>query len=153
MFLHELSHLKRKDVAVNVVMNILLILHWFNPVFWIACRKMREDQEIACDSLALTKISQEENRDYASTLIKLLDYWKKPLHLSNAVGIFENKCYLKRRISTIALNKNSYRWSVIGLLIIAFVAVLTLTGAKAETANHSPSGNETGTKVCTFNEN
>ena len=41
-------------------MHCLLILNWFNPILWYAYYAMREDQEIACDNLALTFINPEE---------------------------------------------------------------------------------------------
>ncbi|MBS5910090.1 MAG: hypothetical protein KID09_05430 [Paenibacillus macerans] len=39
IFLHELVHHKRKDIAVNWAMTVLLIMHWFNPVLWYAYRR------------------------------------------------------------------------------------------------------------------
>lgn len=131
IFLHEMSHIKRKDVWVNGLMSLILLVHWFNPIIWIAYFRMREDQEIACDSLALSRISQEESRSYASTLIKLLDYWKQPAMLSGVVNATGNIKYLKRRISMIISKKHSYRWSLLGMLTLVIVAIFTLTGAKS----------------------
>jgi bla regulator protein BlaR1 len=54
VFLHELAHLKRRDIAVNWLMTFLLILHWFNPLVWFAFARMRADRELACDALALS---------------------------------------------------------------------------------------------------
>lgn len=130
IFLHELSHIKRRDVWVNSLMSLILLFHWFNPMIWIAYFRMREDQEIACDSLALTRC-QGESRSYASTLIKLLEYWKQPIKLSGVVNVTGNIKYLKRRVSMIVLKKHSYGWSIIGVLVLAIVASLTLTGAKS----------------------
>ena len=53
IFVHELVHLKRKDVWVNWLTQGLLIVYWFNPILWFAFYKMREDQEIACDAKTL----------------------------------------------------------------------------------------------------
>ncbi|KZD37357.1 Regulatory sensor-transducer BlaR1/MecR1 family [Bacillus cereus] len=53
IFHHELAHIKRRDVGVNWLMHMLLILNWFNPILWYAYSCMREDQELACDALAL----------------------------------------------------------------------------------------------------
>ncbi|WP_236345901.1 M56 family metallopeptidase [Paenibacillus plantiphilus] len=137
IFLHELSHIKRKDLAVNRVLDFLLLLHWFNPVLWFAERSIREDQELACDSLALTRIAPEEKRAYATTLIKMLQFWRghsSTLSPGNMIGMFGNKHYkgyLRRRISMITLRKNPYQWSVVGVLTVVLVAFLALTGAKA----------------------
>jgi bla regulator protein BlaR1 len=69
IFLHELAHYKRKDIAINWLMQVLLIFHWFNPVLWYAYRWMREDQEIACDALALTQIQSYESKEYGQILL------------------------------------------------------------------------------------
>jgi bla regulator protein BlaR1 len=43
IFLHELSHFKRKDIWVYLILTILTSLHWFNPFIRYAFHKMRED--------------------------------------------------------------------------------------------------------------
>ena len=43
ILLHELAHLKRKDNVVNLIVNILQSLHWFNPMIWFGFSKMRDD--------------------------------------------------------------------------------------------------------------
>src|SRR5258708_26996459 len=50
IFLHELAHIKRLDMAVNWLMTALQILHWFNPAIWLAFARLRADRELACDA-------------------------------------------------------------------------------------------------------
>ncbi|MEK4511003.1 hypothetical protein EJP82_14570 [Paenibacillus anaericanus] len=58
-------------------MSVLLSLHWFNSLLWYTyCLRMREDQEIACDAFALSRINPAESKDYAFTIIKLLETFK-----------------------------------------------------------------------------
>jgi beta-lactamase regulating signal transducer with metallopeptidase domain len=52
VFLHELSHIKRRDILVGWVVTVLQILHWFNPLVWLAFHRMRVDRELACDALS-----------------------------------------------------------------------------------------------------
>jgi len=47
---HELEHHRGRDLAVNMAMQPLLALHWFNPLAWLAWRALRRDQEAACDA-------------------------------------------------------------------------------------------------------
>ncbi|PEB33352.1 transcriptional regulator, partial [Bacillus cereus] len=75
IFYHELAHIKRRDVGVNWLMHGLLILNWFNPILWYAYSCMREDQELACDALALTCIDSEEQIAYGHTIISLLEHY------------------------------------------------------------------------------
>jgi bla regulator protein BlaR1 len=53
VFLHELGHVKRRDIPLGWLMALLQILHWFNPLVWLAFSRMRVDRELACDALAL----------------------------------------------------------------------------------------------------
>ena len=47
---HELAHHRGNDLAANLAAQLLLALHWFNPLAWIGWRAMRKDQEAACDA-------------------------------------------------------------------------------------------------------
>ncbi|MCR8846395.1 M48 family metalloprotease [Paenibacillus sp. SC116] len=132
VFLHELAHLKRKDVLVNACMYAMLILHWFNPILWYAYKRMREDQEMACDSLALSYIQEEQKFEYGHTIISLLQ--PRPFRLSNLTQLSGNKKELKKRILTIANYKPSNRRSVVGVIALVLICSLTLTNANV-TAN------------------
>ncbi|WP_127492466.1 M56 family metallopeptidase [Paenibacillus glycanilyticus] len=133
VFLHELSHVRRNDVALNGIMNILLALHWFNPFLWYAYHKMRADQELACDALALSRVTPEESKEYALTIIKLLELFAKPIRLAGAASILGSKKELKRRLMMITSPvKNSYRWSMVGVVVLLLVGGTALTNANTQ---------------------
>ncbi|CAH1208218.1 hypothetical protein PAECIP111893_02860 [Paenibacillus plantiphilus] len=144
IYLHELCHLKRNDLAVNAIMNALLILHWFNPLLWFSYNKLREDQELACDSMALAHMGAHESTDYARTIIKLLELFSAPTRrLASTVTISGNKQELKRRIRMIQSQKpNAYRWSLLGISLM-----LLLSGCALTNASDSSSGNTQGSAV------
>ena len=54
LMLHELAHIKRCDLAVVALQRIAAILHFFNPMIWIANRVIHRLREYACDDLALS---------------------------------------------------------------------------------------------------
>ncbi|TVX86832.1 M56 family metallopeptidase [Paenibacillus agilis] len=132
VFLHELAHLKRKDILVNACMYVMLIFHWFNPILWYAYKRMREDQEMACDSLALSYIREDQKFEYGHTIISLLQ--PRPFRLSNLTQLSGNKKELKKRILTIANYKPSNRRSLAGVITLVLICSLTLTNANV-TAN------------------
>ncbi|EEK61366.1 Beta-lactamase regulatory protein 1 [Bacillus cereus 172560W] len=98
IFHHELAHIKRRDVGVNWLMHGLLILNWFNPILWYAYSCMREDQELACDALALTYIDSEEQIAYGHTIISLLEHYSSYYKVPSMANFSKNKRMLKRRI-------------------------------------------------------
>ncbi len=51
--IHELSHIKRADFLVMVLVRVSLALFWWNPLCWITYRGLLKEQELACDELVL----------------------------------------------------------------------------------------------------
>jgi TonB family protein len=50
---HELAHIQRRDWLVLLMAELLRALYWFNPLVWIACRRLRLESERACDDVVL----------------------------------------------------------------------------------------------------
>jgi beta-lactamase regulating signal transducer with metallopeptidase domain len=50
---HELSHIKRADFLVMLLVRTSLALFWWNPLCWVVYRELLKEQEIACDELVL----------------------------------------------------------------------------------------------------
>jgi len=50
---HELAHLRRHDWLIQLSAEMLRALNWFNPLFWIACARLRRESEYACDDIVL----------------------------------------------------------------------------------------------------
>ena len=53
VLLHELAHVRRRDVATHLVARVTCALHWLNPMVWLAAKRMRVESERACDELVL----------------------------------------------------------------------------------------------------
>ncbi|QWU45904.1 M56 family metallopeptidase [Bacillus sp. NP247] len=133
IFHHELAHIKRRDVGVNWLMHGLLILNWFNPILWYAYSCMREDQELACDALALTYIDSEEQIAYGHTIISLLEHYSSYYKVPSMANFSKNKRMLKRRILMIKkFQKKSYRWSALGAIAVIAVSSVSLLNARAD---------------------
>ena len=52
---HELGHWRRRDLVAQALMQAALLLHWFNPLVWLAVRLARTDCELACDEFVLRR--------------------------------------------------------------------------------------------------
>ncbi len=149
ILLHELAHIKRKDIFVNYLVSFLCVIYWFNPVIWFGFHKMREDREICCDSLALSVIRDEEVINYGFTIIKLAEISLRAPYLPAVAGIINNKSKIERRIRMIKkFTKSSYRLSIMAITILLITGVAFLTGAsrtKADTIDEMIGG-----VSCTF---
>jgi beta-lactamase regulating signal transducer with metallopeptidase domain len=109
IFLHELSHIKRKDLFVNWIVILIQSIHWFNPIIWLAFRNMKQDCELACDAQVLSHLKSSEYNVYGQAIIRLVKLIGKPTVLPVAAGIAGN-AETKRRIKMISVfNSNSFR--------------------------------------------
>ncbi|MGB2826989.1 MAG: M56 family metallopeptidase [Dehalococcoidales bacterium] len=130
VFLHELAHLKRHDIYLGYLSSLLQVLHWFNPLIWLAFYRIRNDRELACDYLVLSRTKSSQSKDYGRTIVYLLERFSRPRHLPAMAGILETKSQLKRRIKMIAKFKKTSRPQWAGaILLLAVLACVVLTNA------------------------
>ena len=52
---HECAHIARGDWVVQIAAETLRACCWFNPLVWLACRRLRHESERACDDVVLTQ--------------------------------------------------------------------------------------------------
>jgi beta-lactamase regulating signal transducer with metallopeptidase domain/WD40 repeat protein len=146
VFLHELAHLKRHDIYVGYLSSLLQVLHWFNPLIWLAFYRMRADRELACDALVLARLTSgglsrtqsSQAKDYGRTIVSLLERFSRSQRLPAMAGILETKAQLKRRITMIArFKKNSYQWSPLAIILIIMLGCVSLPDAKRTKASET----------------
>jgi TonB family protein len=66
---HELAHVRRGDWIVQMAVELLCAAYWFNPLVWVAARRLRLESEQACDDAVLK--TGVEGSAYASELVDL----------------------------------------------------------------------------------
>ncbi|MGC6590218.1 M56 family metallopeptidase [Paenibacillus sp. Dod16] len=134
---HEFAHIQRRDVAVNWLMHIILIIHWFNPLLWLAVHKARQDQEMACDACALNRMSPQQNNAYGQTIIHVLDHFSGNQRQPGLAGLSATHKQMKRRLTMIKhFHKKSYRLSILGMGMILALGSVTLVNAKESDAGN-----------------
>ncbi len=130
IFLHELAHLKRKDIWVSVLRTLLQAAHWFNPLIWYSFAKMRNDRESACDEMVFYTLGQNRSEAYGLTLISLLRYANRNGLMPVTVGLADTQEDIRHRIDRIAnFSIKSKWWEVLMFVIVLVISLLTLTSA------------------------
>ena len=128
IFLHELSHFKRKDIFINWVILFLEVVYWFNPIIWFAFSRMREDSELACDAYVLSYLNKKEQKEYGETIIELAKFVSGIKLIPGTSGMIKRKSNVKRRIIMIKkFKKNSFKWIGIPVSILAAVCMVGIT--------------------------
>ena len=69
---HEEVHRRRHDNLWNLLATVMCGLQWFNPLAWLAWRRMRADQELSCDA-AVLRARPWALADYVKALLKAQD--------------------------------------------------------------------------------
>ena len=68
---HELAHVARRDLRWQVLARIACAVHWFNPLTWYAFRRLRAEQEFACDDCVVHVGTRAS--DYATELVGIAE--------------------------------------------------------------------------------
>jgi beta-lactamase regulating signal transducer with metallopeptidase domain len=138
MFLHELAHVSRHDVLWTWLALAAAALHWFNPLAWLALRRLRADRELECDRLALKGLTDPQRRSYGLALLRTLESRVTPLPVGSMVPFGQRVPDLRTRIKMIAVPTSagwSHRWSVVALPLMALV---TFTRVEAGPESDGP---------------
>lgn len=99
VLLHELAHIKRRDILVNAAQTLLHIAFWFHPLVWLAGKRSRNLRELCCDTTVAGVLGEQTPR-YRATLIETarsVVQANSPLGIG-LLGLFENQSTLKARL-------------------------------------------------------
>ncbi len=119
---HEMAHLNRKDLWVQLVAETMRTIFWFNPIVHIAYQLFRQDQELACDHSVLASSDDEERLAYGRVLLKGLHAHALP----SALSFFNNH---KQRFTMLEKHKNSALTTILGISLCVIITVFALTKA------------------------
>lgn len=125
VFLHELSHCKRYDMAFNYVLLLILCIHWFNPIIWFLFKKIRQDIEIGADELAVKGLRKSEKNQYALVLLEFMKI-NRSEETRNLLCLSDNLKNIKRRISMLKGRSKSIIISIVIVIIVAIVVICTV---------------------------
>lgn len=118
---HEKTHIKRFDPLKKVLAFGITVVHWFNPLAWVAFYFFCKDMEMACDEETVLRIGMEKKQDYATALLQLSA--ERNILLGAPLAFGENS--VKDRIRNIAGFKKV--WVVVSVVAV-FVIVAMAVG-------------------------
>lgn len=130
IMLHELAHVKRWDSLVNAVLAIVRMVHWFNPLVWLAFRRLALEREMACDEMAMGWLKKGESKAYGETILKLLESVPLRRPTFTTVGILEDYRQLTNRMRAIAGFGRSAARPYLAATTLALLVAVGLTDAQ-----------------------
>lgn len=125
--LHELTHKKRGDHYMTLLLNILRAVYWFDPVVHFAFSELRSDMESACDSDVLAYIGHEQKRGYLTVILDMFSYDTEPIL---GMSQIRSKRMAKRRMKGAFMkNRTSPAFRAITLCISLIMSLCCFTTA------------------------
>jgi TonB family protein len=144
---HELAHIERGDWAIQIGAALLRCVYWFNPLVWIACRRLRFESERACDDAVLR--AGVEGSVYATHVLDLARVRGKQLRAPWPALAMASESGLERRIRAmlnVGINRSPVTRSTRAAIAVALSA-LTLSVAGLSAAQPSVSTRYSGSIV------
>jgi len=120
---HERCHLSRFDHVVRPLAYLILALHWFNPLCWLAYFLMVKDMEMSCDE-AVLKNEPNGQKAYSYTLVSFAANKRFPAPNPLAFG----ETGVKKRIKNILNWKKPRTWVTVAAVVLC-AAVLVACAA------------------------
>lgn len=124
VFMHELMHLKHKDVLCNIAGTLLLCGYWYNPIIWYSFFVFRRDMEILCDYRVLQVYNNRKG--YASVLLKTA--LRKNRFIIGTTSMQNGEKDITKRIKYIAyFKKPKVIWSIAAIAVAIAITGVCLT--------------------------
>jgi len=121
---HEQAHIRRKDHWWKPVGFLLLSIHWFNPVLWLAYILLCRDIEAACDEKVIKHMEKDEMRAYSAALLHCSVHRRRIAACPLAFG----ETGVKERIKRVMNYKKPAFWVIVSAAVVCIaVAICFLT--------------------------
>lgn len=121
---HEQAHIHRKDHWWKPFGFLLLTIHWFNPLVWLAYVLLCRDIELACDEKVIKELGNEQRADYTQALVAC----SVNRRMIAACPLAFGEVGVKDRVKSVMNYKKPAFWGVVlAVIVCVFVAVCFLT--------------------------
>ncbi len=131
VLIHELGHIRRRDLVGHTVGRIACAIYWFHPLVWTAARRLRAESERACDDLAL--IFGTRPSEYAQHLLDIVTGVRDHYTPSVALAMAHRKEFEGRMLAILnpELDRRGPSRAQVAALVGTLAALALLVGAAA----------------------
>lgn len=126
---HERAHLARRDHWWKVLGYLVLALHWFNPLVWVAYILFCRDIELACDERVVKGLDGAARADYSQALLSCAAPGRAVAACPLAFGEGNIKMRVK---SALHYRKPAFWVAAAAVLAVVIVAVCFLTNPRSD---------------------
>lgn len=75
VIIHEMVHIKKFDIVLTHIKNVITCLFWYNPFILVASRYMEDDLEVLCDKLVIQRVGDtvKNRKEYCLSMLRLVE--------------------------------------------------------------------------------
>lgn len=119
---HERAHIRRRDHLWKPIGYLLLCLHWFNPLIWVAYLLLCRDIELACDERVVMEMDPDAKADYSQALLRC----SVDRRMISACPLAFGESDVGLRIKKVLNYKRPAFWMILAAIAVSVAAALCL---------------------------
>ena len=135
---HELAHISRNDYLMNIIINVIESLYFFNPAMWWLSSQIKTEREHCCDDIAINFTGSPLK--YAKSLVAVQEMAMYSPRLAMAFANGQKKNELLVRVNRLVKNKsrafNIREKGIASVIVCGLVILIFLAAKPVDNANH-----------------
>lgn len=124
VLIHEICHIKNRDQLWGILRLLCCVIHWFNPLVWVAASMSRTDCELRCDDRVTATMDEAERKSYAGALVLAAARKNMPGIGVMATGMTMTGKRLKNRVIAIVHKRMPVRTFAAVFMVVAFACMI-----------------------------
>uniref|UniRef100_N2A1J9 Peptidase M56 domain-containing protein n=1 Tax=Eubacterium plexicaudatum ASF492 TaxID=1235802 RepID=N2A1J9_9FIRM len=152
IFMHELTHYKRRDLIYKWLIRTVVCVHWFNPFVRLLEQETGKACELSCDEAVIRSLNKEEKTAYGNTLLLCSKANLCPTGASSSLTLTEGAKQLKERLGAIMNEQKKNKKTAVAAAIVtagicfgsamigAYVIPVNSAAKTGQTQNHVQPG-------------
>lgn len=128
---HENAHIRRKDHLWKPLGFLLLTVHWFNPLMWLAYVFLCRDIELACDEKVIKDLNTKQKADYSAALLSC----SVKRRMIAACPLAFGEVGVKKRVKSVLSYKKPAFWLIVAAVIASVAAAVCFLTNPKENGN------------------
>lgn len=130
LLMHERMHIKHKDHIFKYIAFVATIIHWFNPLAWLAFNLLCKDMEMRCDEYVIDELGQDIKKKYSLSLVSYAAQQRPQVYVIGPIYFSVGKpggMEVKMRVKNILNYKKFSKLASVAVITVTAGSVLLLS--------------------------
>lgn len=123
---HEITHIKRQDVLVKNLMNLICNVNWFNPLVYLARKQVFIYMESSCDEIVTNKLIESEKIEYANLLLDVIKFSNSNMS-ANTANFSSKQKKVVNRVEKFMKQKNISKRATYSIIVVLSLLIIGIS--------------------------